>query len=92
MTDDLDPQTPKSPSKAELVPLVPVTALDALAATEPWLAPICGRLRELIGSGFGDGDFVREAVRYIADALPASKAEPWRALLERDHDPGKIND
>jgi hypothetical protein len=49
--------------------MIPLAALDALATAEPWLAPICTRVRELITSGFGDSRFVRESLRYIADSF-----------------------
>jgi hypothetical protein len=79
---DFDSQTPEQPSKTEAVPIIPLSELDALAVAEAWLAPICTRVRELITSGSGNSHLARESLRYIAESLPANKAQPWRALLE----------
>ena len=63
--------------------LIPLQELDDLAVSEPWLAPVCGRLRELIVADLTSGPLTSDLLRYIAEALPNSKAGPWRALLDR---------
>jgi hypothetical protein len=63
-------------------PAVMLAALQALEINEPWLAPICRRLRELAAVDRGHSRAARQAMQYIAASLPPSEAAYWRALLE----------
>src|SRR5947209_7860983 len=68
---------------------IPVLELEILQANEPWLAPICRQLRQLDSAGLGDSLLAHQLVRYIADAVPAWRAAPWRALV--DNSPSAVS-
>lgn len=83
MTNEFREQTLEKTSPLELrAPAISPAAIQALAAREPWLAPICARLQGLLAMDLSSSPVAHELLRYIADALPASKAGPWRAILD----------
>ena len=81
--DQRDAQANPKDDSCRLMRPIPLEVLDHLAVSEPWLAPVCARLRELIAADFTSGPLTDDLLRYIAEALPSSKAGPWRALLDR---------
>jgi hypothetical protein len=63
-------RSPAKPGKKN-GPLIPGEELKALAAREPWLAPVCQRLGELTEAGFGRSLLAYQMAEYIKAAIRA---------------------
>lgn len=57
--------------------------LEVLAIKEPFLRPVCNRLRELIMQGQTESYTAQRLLEYVMRELPSAESEFWRALLAK---------